>query len=154
MTLYHVHIYREMRLYFPGIEASTRNEAARIAADRPTAEADYTEDCDGENLAALVDVAGDDGFDQSVTIDLRTKPTTVEEPATDIHQLLEQRRQVAVIWSVEDVQSVRPGLNDDQSWEVLQQCRKVHDCEVGFTWLLINYVADDLFPAPKEGDGR
>jgi hypothetical protein len=69
MTLYNVHVYREMRVYFPAIEASTPEEAARIAADRPTAEAEYSEDCDGENLAALIDLAGDDEFTQSVTID-------------------------------------------------------------------------------------
>ena len=69
MTIYNVHIYREMRLYFPGIDAATPEEAALIAADKLTADADYTEDCDGKNLAALVDVVGDDQFDHSVTID-------------------------------------------------------------------------------------
>ena len=69
MTIYNVHVYREMRLYFPAIEACTPEDAARIAADRPTAHAQYTEDCDGENLAALIDVAGDNEFTQSVTID-------------------------------------------------------------------------------------
>jgi hypothetical protein len=69
MTLYNVHIYREMRLFFPGIQAGTPDEAAKIAADKQTADADYTEDCDGESLAALIDVQGDDDFSQSVTID-------------------------------------------------------------------------------------
>jgi hypothetical protein len=69
MTPYNVHIYREMRLYFPAIEAETPEDAARIAADKLTADAEYTEDCDGENLAALVDVVGDDEFKHSVTID-------------------------------------------------------------------------------------
>jgi hypothetical protein len=61
MTIYNVHIYREMRLFFSGIEADT--------PDKPTPDADYTEDCDGENLAALLDVVGDDEFEHSVTID-------------------------------------------------------------------------------------
>lgn len=69
MTLYNVHLYREMRAFFPGIEAATPEEAAQITADKPTDEADFTEDCDGENLAALIDVVGDDDFTQSVTID-------------------------------------------------------------------------------------
>ncbi|MFL5342370.1 MAG: hypothetical protein ACJ8F7_19655 [Gemmataceae bacterium] len=69
MTLYNVHIYREMRLHFPGVEANTPEEAARIAADQPTADAAYTEDCDGETLAALIDVVGDDEFGQSVSLD-------------------------------------------------------------------------------------
>jgi hypothetical protein len=70
----------------------------------------------------------------------------------DIHEFLARRRQVAVIWCVEDVQGVRPHLTDDQAWEVLQQCRRVHDCEVGFNWLLIETVADDLFPREDDGD--
>ncbi len=69
MTLYNVHLYRETRLHFPGITADTPEQAARIAADRPTADAEFIEDCDGDNLAALIDVAGDDEFTQSVTID-------------------------------------------------------------------------------------
>ena len=67
----------------------------------------------------------------------------------DIHKLLEEHRQVAEIWSIEDVQNVRPDLDDNQSWEVLKRCVKVHDCEIGFTWLLIEMVADSMFPAPE-----
>lgn len=70
MTLYNVHIYREMRLFFPALGADTPDKAARIAAGKQTADAEYTEDCDGENLAALVDVEGDHQFEHSVTIDL------------------------------------------------------------------------------------
>ena len=73
MTLYNVHLYREMRLYFPGIEAETAAEAARIAADRPTEDAAYVEGCDGENLAALIDVAGDDQYEHSVTLDFEAE---------------------------------------------------------------------------------
>jgi hypothetical protein len=69
MPLFNVHIYREMRLYFPGIHAASPDEAARVAADKPTGDAEYAEDCDGENLAALVDVVGDEQFEQSVAID-------------------------------------------------------------------------------------
>ena len=69
MTLYTVHLYREMRLLFERIEADTTEAAAAIARDRLTEEADDISDCDGENLAALVDVVGDDQYEQSVTID-------------------------------------------------------------------------------------
>lgn len=69
MTLYNVHIYREMRVFFPSIEAVTPEEAARVASDMLTEDAEYTEDCQGENLAALVDVVGDDEFQHSVAID-------------------------------------------------------------------------------------
>lgn len=76
-----------------------------------------------------------------------------DESKIDIQQLLRQRRQVAVVWSVEDVQHVRPDLTDDQAWEVLERCRHKHDCEWGFTSNYIEDVADDLFsqqPSTKE----
>ena len=79
-----------------------------------------------------------------------TKLPTIDYTQLDIHEVLAHRRQVAEIWSIEDVQSVRPNLNEDQSWEVLQRCQRVHDCNVGFTWLLIEMVADDLFPDQGE----
>ena len=81
MTIYHVHIYREMRLYFPGTEADTPEDAARIAAAKPTDDAEYTEDCDGENLAALIDEAGDDQFEHSVTIDFEAERLRKAAPA-------------------------------------------------------------------------
>jgi hypothetical protein len=73
MTTYNVHIYREMRFYFAGIEADTPEAAAQMAAGQPTCDADYSEDCDGENLAALIDVAGDEDYSQSVTIDFEAE---------------------------------------------------------------------------------
>ncbi|WP_152051787.1 hypothetical protein [Tautonia marina] len=68
MTKYNVHIYREMKLYFPGIEAESPQAAADLAAKMDTADADDIVSCDGIDLAALVDVDGDDNFEQSVTI--------------------------------------------------------------------------------------
>jgi len=74
------------------------------------------------------------------------EPPADSESIIDVHQLLEDRRQVAVIWCTEDVQEVRPDLTDDEAWQVLQRCHKIHDCEVGLSWLLIETVADDIFP--------
>ena len=58
MTLYNMHIYREMRLAFYRIEAATPDTAAVIARDTLTSHADDIDDCDGETFAALVDVVG------------------------------------------------------------------------------------------------
>jgi hypothetical protein len=69
MTLYNVHINREMRLTFERIEADTPEAAAQIARERPSEDADDFEDCDGETFAALVDVVDDHEFEQSVMID-------------------------------------------------------------------------------------
>ena len=65
MTFYNVHIYREMRITFGGIEAETSEDAAAIARDKPTSDADGIDDCEGESLSALVDVAGDEEYEQS-----------------------------------------------------------------------------------------
>lgn len=64
----------------------------------------------------------------------------------DIYQLLRRRRQVAIIWGTDDIRSRRPDLAADQAWKVLQVCERVHDDNSGFTWDLIERVADELFP--------
>jgi hypothetical protein len=69
MPTYNVHIYREMRLLFQNIEADSQEAAAAIAREKPTDQADDVQDCDGENLAALVDLQGDEEFSESVVID-------------------------------------------------------------------------------------
>ena len=69
MKAYNVHIYREMRLSFPGMVANTAEEAARLAAEMPSEAARALEDCDGENLAALVGVIGREDCQQSRMID-------------------------------------------------------------------------------------
>lgn len=72
--------------------------------------------------------------------------TTSTGNELDIQAYLQQRHQIAIIWSIEDVQQQRPDLSDGQAWEVLQRCQRVHDCNYGFTWELIDYVAGDMFP--------
>ena len=69
MTIYNVHIYREMRLRFDGIEAESPDQAAEKARDLHFDDADDWSDCEGESLAALIDVAGDEEYSQSITID-------------------------------------------------------------------------------------
>jgi hypothetical protein len=87
MTLYNVHLYREMRLFFPAIEAGTAGEAARLAEAKPTGEAEYTEDCEGESLAALIDLVGDDGFSRSVIIDF--EPERRRKAAMELFEALD-----------------------------------------------------------------
>jgi hypothetical protein len=204
MTLYNVHIYREMRITFGGIEAETPEAAASIASGRPTSDADDIEDCDGADLAALVDVAGDEEFSQSVTIDFEPERhrraasallealesllsqtadmdlahgITLTEgereardkalaaiaaarsagitpaPATiDINALLSQRRQIADVWTVEDVQTVRPELNDEQAWAVLQRAQRHFDAAIGLHWDVLASHAEMLFAETPETD--
>jgi len=63
----------------------------------------------------------------------------------DIHELLVKSRQIAAIWSIEDVQSIRPDLSEEQAWEVLQRVDRHQDSELGITWLTLGTAAKDLF---------
>lgn len=74
-------------------------------------------------------------------------------PEIDIH-LLSERRQIAIIWSIEDVQFVRKDLSDDQAWKVLKRCERALDASVGLDWSLIEEVADNLYPQEKEEEGE
>ena len=66
----------------------------------------------------------------------------------DIHALLAQRKQIAAIWSIEDVQGVRPDLTEEQAWEVLEEVGRKHDAEYGISWITLETMADILFPLP------
>lgn len=65
---------------------------------------------------------------------------------TSIHALLAQRREIAIVWSIDDVLSVRPELSADDAWAVLQDCKRNHDATIGISWDVIGCVADELFP--------
>ena len=69
-----------------------------------------------------------------------------ESLSSDIHRLLATRRQIAHIWSVEDVQSQCDWLTDEQAWEVLQSVKRHVDACVGINWDVIDQVAHDLYP--------
>jgi len=69
-----------------------------------------------------------------------------------VHDLLARHHQIASVWSIEDVQNIRPDLNDDQAWEVLEHVGRKHDAEWGICWTTLETVADDLFPEASEPD--
>jgi hypothetical protein len=78
---FHVHVYRAMKLLYGGIVAATPEEAAAIARDKPTDQADSIDDCDGETFAALVDVVGDEDYAQSRMIDFEEERLRKAAPA-------------------------------------------------------------------------
>jgi hypothetical protein len=73
MTLYNVHMDREVHLTYESIEADTAYAAADIALDRSVGAADDIDDCAGESFAAVIDVASDDQFEQFVTIEFEAE---------------------------------------------------------------------------------
>ena len=68
----------------------------------------------------------------------------------DIHEVLAQERKIAHVWGIDDVQEVRPDLDDDQAWQVLRDIEKRLDSQYGICWDTIEIVADELYgPKPE-----
>lgn len=63
-----------------------------------------------------------------------------------LHELLARRRQIAHVWSVEDVLEVRPDLDEDQAWQVLQLVDRNKDATIGITWETLEAAAEALYP--------
>lgn len=72
----------------------------------------------------------------------------------DIHAILASRREIAVVWSIEDVQEVRPDLNAKQSWKVLQLAERQHNATVGVNQEVLECHAQFLFGDAPETDGQ
>jgi len=106
---YNVHIYREMRLFFPNIDADTPETAAAIARDKLTDEADSVNDCNGDDFSALVDEVGDEQYERSVMIDFNA-----EQQHKIVPQLLDALRDL-----LGDLPSVQGG--------VCQHCGREYD---------------------------
>ncbi len=70
-----------------------------------------------------------------------------------IYSILAERREIAIVWCIDDVKEVRPDLNNNQCWQVLQHAKRQHDATVGISWEVLDIVAGILFgDAAKEPD--
>lgn len=61
-----------------------------------------------------------------------------------------KNKSISIIWSVEDVLSVRPDLTEEQAWEVLTSIKNHHDATIGVNWDVLNITAALLY---GEADG-
>lgn len=59
------------------------------------------------------------------------------------------KTQIAITWSVYDVLSKRPDLTLSEALDVLHQCKRKHDAEVGITWDSIAETANWFFDERK-----
>lgn len=59
-------------------------------------------------------------------------------------------KEIAIVWNVDDVKRVRPQLNDEQAWAVLESVAEHHDGEAGISWATLEEHADSLFADGKE----
>jgi len=61
-------------------------------------------------------------------------------------------REIAIIWSVDDVNDARPELTDEQKMHVLEEVSDHHDASWGVTWDTLKDTADILYPKNSEED--
>lgn len=71
-----------------------------------------------------------------------------------IDAILALRHQIAVIWSIEDVQEIRPDLTEEQAWDVLQETRRRHDATLGISWDTLEFHANSMFGDAPETDNE
>lgn len=91
--------------------------------------------------------------DDCVTVIAATDPEQVMSQMTHLTPALTPAREIAVVWSVEDVQEIRPDLTDEQAWQVLQFCERHHDAGDGINWHAIDFAAEHLFgPEPIDAE--
>jgi hypothetical protein len=70
----------------------------------------------------------------------------------DNYELIDKRDSIAIVWMTDDVLSIRPDLTEDQAMEVLVRVDRKHDASIGVSWETLEIYADDMFPAPDEGE--
>ena len=58
----------------------------------------------------------------------------------------EKTEKLVIKWNVEDVQSVRPDLNNEQANDVLYVLAENFDANIGVDWDVITMTAEQLFP--------
>jgi hypothetical protein len=62
----------------------------------------------------------------------------------------DSKEQIYIVWSVTDVMSQCPRLNEEQALEVLRMAKSKHDCNVGINWEVLEHWANSLFPEMSE----
>lgn len=56
---------------------------------------------------------------------------------------------ISIVWSVEDVLTVRPDLAYDEAFEVLERVYRGHDATIGISWETLKVYAEDI-PVKKQ----
>lgn len=90
-----------------------------------------------------------EGTDEYFEFQIRAR--TVLECLLNVQQvegitIADPDSEIAIIWSIEDIQGERPHLSDEQAREVLQMVKRKHDANIGVNWEVLKYWADELFP--------
>jgi hypothetical protein len=75
---------------------------------------------------------------------LRTQPVAANN-TTSVTGTYDASQQIAILWSVNDVHSVRPDLDTEQCLAVLASVKHNHDAEQGVNWTVLGLIADQLY---------
>ena len=73
----------------------------------------------------------------------------------DLDRLHTERKEIATVWMIADVTSIRPDLTEEQAWDVLQVADRRHDATIGINLEVLHYHAQSLFgdaPDDQEAD--
>ena len=54
--------------------------------------------------------------------------------------------QIADIWCIDDINSIRPDLDDEQCMKVLLNAQYEYDANEGISWKVLESHANDMFP--------
>ena len=60
-------------------------------------------------------------------------------------------KKICIEWHIDDVQEIRPDLDDRKAMNVLNMVMRKHDATVGVNWEVLDYWAMELYP---EGDAQ
>jgi hypothetical protein len=71
---------------------------------------------------------------------------TRRRAAKTLREMMQQQQVIGLLWNIDDVRSLRPDLDDDQAWSVLQRVDDQKDATLGITWDTLEWAAQDLFP--------
>jgi hypothetical protein len=96
-----------------------------------------------DNLLAHASVDVDDLFETNCIPE-------EQEIDVDLDELLAENRQIAHIWGTDDVRQIRPDLDDDEAWAVLQIVADRLDSNIGITRDTVKINADELYPEKRE----
>lgn len=66
----------------------------------------------------------------------------------DVRELLAKSRTAAIIWTTEDVHAQRPGLSDEQAWQVLRHAAEHIERDFGLKAEYLKQYALQLFGPP------
>lgn len=68
----------------------------------------------------------------------------------EVRRVLAEQKRIAIIWDIADVLRLRPDLNTEEAWRVLERADFDHEAGSGLNWDLLKDTAEALFPELDE----